>query len=260
MSELSFGNLWLFRHAHDYRLTSLEGGVVVMGKGYDGLSYCLPPLSGDPLRVTRSLFLSGMTLYGDRESAVRLPLGLSCSIVDDRDNADYLYARQDLAELPGNRYHRKRNRISYLLSRHSCIVEPFDERHQPRALALIDDWERSRGDSSPSSLLETGAAREGVERFRELGLFGVAVREGGRLLGFALGERLNSRTVVCHFEKGDPFIEGVSQLLNREFARMLPPEIDLLNREQDLGDEGLRQAKLSYHPVKLLEKVRVRCP
>lgn len=259
MSELSFANLWLFRKAHDYHLSLLEGGVVVTGRGYDGERYALPPLSGDLPLVAHSVCAAGVTLYADIDTISRLIDLSDCTISSDRDNADYLYNRQDLADLPGNRYHRKRNRISYLLSRHDCSIEPFREAHRTGALCLIDEWERVRGDvSSPSSTAESSATREAVERFTDLGLFGVAVREGDRLLGFALGERLNRHTAVCHFEKGDPFTEGVSQLVNREFARTLPHDVTFINREQDLGDEGLRQAKLSYHPVRLVEKGRVR--
>jgi len=75
---------------------------------------------------------------------------------------------------------------------------------------------------------------------------------------FSLGERLNRDTAVCHFEKADPFTEGLYQLVNREFARLLFQECRYINREQDLGDVGLRSAKLSYHPVELVKKYLVK--
>ena len=80
---------------------------------------------------------------------------------------------------------------------------------------------------------------------------------GEKVVAFALGERLNRNTAVCHFEKADPFAEGLYQLVNREFARLLFQDCTFINREQDLGDMGLRNAKLSYHPVKLQKKYLV---
>jgi hypothetical protein len=82
----------------------------------------------------------------------------------------------------------------------------------------------------------------------------------GSIAAFALGERLNRDTAVCHFEKADPFMEGLNQLINREFARLLFQECTYVNREQDLGNMGLRNAKLSYHPVDMVKKFLCRMP
>jgi hypothetical protein len=91
-----------------------------------------------------------------------------------------------------------------------------------------------------------------------LGLEGVVVTIEGAVRAFAVGERLNQNTAICHFEKADHFMEGLSQLVNREFARLLFTCCIYVNREQDLGEPGLRNAKLSYHPVELVKKFRVR--
>jgi hypothetical protein len=91
-----------------------------------------------------------------------------------------------------------------------------------------------------------------------LGLEGVVVLVEGKVKAFALGEKLNSETSVCHFEKGDPFLEGIYQLIDREFNRLLFTDCTFVNREQDLGIMNLRGSKLSYHPVELVKKFRVR--
>jgi hypothetical protein len=75
---------------------------------------------------------------------------------------------------------------------------------------------------------------------------------------FALGEKLNDSTYVCHFEKTDPFLEGAAQLVNREFCREISAEYMYINREQDLGESGLRDAKNSYHPVDMIRKFTVK--
>jgi len=84
------------------------------------------------------------------------------------------------------------------------------------------------------------------------------VTVSGVVKAFAIGEPLNDETAVCHFEKADPFMEGLSQLVNREFAARLFSGRRFINREQDLGEPGLRNAKLSYHPHELVRKFRAR--
>ena len=92
----------------------------------------------------------------------------------------------------------------------------------------------------------------------ELDLEGIVISVDGVVKAFVLGERLNRDTAVCHFEKAEPFMEGLSQLVNREFAARLFTDCRYINREQDLGEPGLRNAKLSYHPVELVRKFRAR--
>ncbi len=261
ISEFTFANIFLFRHAHEYRISVLGESLVILGRGYDGTEYFLPPLEGNVSSAADRLLCEGLMLYGADRAF--LELGLSdqehLEVVEDRDSHDYLYLRSDLAELPGNRYHKKKNRINYFSSRHAHIVERYASGHLRGALELLEAWTESHKESDSLSLRhEIRATAEGLERAGDLGLDGVVVMVGGDVKAFALGERLNSVTSVCHFEKGDPFLEGVSQLADREFNRICFTDCVYVNREQDLGEPNLRRAKLSYHPVEMVEKFRVR--
>lgn len=260
ISELTFANLYLFREAHAYGLTLVGDSPVVLGQGYGGEEYFLPPLGGAVASALLLLFDEGMTLYGaDDPFLARYLTGQGVSVGEDRDAFDYLHLRQELAELPGNRFHKKKNRINYFTARHAFSVEVYGESHRKRCLTLLDEWRRVRDGIGSSSLeLETKAAEEALTLTGCLGLEGVVVIVEGRVAAFALGERLNRDTAVCHFEKSDPFMEGVSQLVDREFNRLLFTDCTYLNREQDLGEPGLRAAKLSYHPVELVKKFRAR--
>lgn len=260
VSELSFANLFLFRQAHHYSVTAVADSVVIFGCGYDGQPYFLPPISGERGAAACRLLQEGHTLYGADEPFLADNLeGGGFALAADRDNDDYLYLRSELAELPGNRFHKKKNRINYFALRHNFSVEPYATSHLPGALQLLDEWQRVHVDGMSRSLAaETAATREGLALAEELGLNGVVVLTGGKVAAFALGEQLNDTTTVCHFEKTDPFLEGLAQLVNREFSRSQPPACTCINREQDLGERGLREAKLSYHPVGMVRKFRVR--
>jgi hypothetical protein len=261
ISEFSFANLYLFRKAHEYKVSMVGDAPVVLGKGYDGREYFLPPLGGDIGAALASLLKDGRALYGAAESFVygflRDMEGLE--IMEDRDSFDYLYLREELAELPGNRYHKKKNRVNYFTKRHSYTVEPFSERYLEGSLRMLHEWSRTRSDiDSPSLLPETVAAGEALRMAEQLGLKGLVVLVEGEVKAFVLGEKLNKMTSVCHFEKSDTFLEGLAQLIDMEFARICFTECTYLNREQDLGEPNLRRSKLSYHPVEMIRKFRVR--
>jgi uncharacterized protein len=262
VSELTFANLFLFRKVHDYRLTQVGDAVVVLGKGYDGSPYFLPPLSGDFGAAAMELLDAGLTLYGaDDAFKERFLQADGLDVVPDRDNFDYLHLKEEMATLGGQAYHKKKNRVNYFTVRHRYSVEPFGASHLDGALALLDDWLRIRVSIGPSSVQgEAEGAAEALRLHEQLGLSGVVLLVEGVVKGFALGERLNSTTAVCHFEKGDLFMDGLYQLLDREFNRLLFTDCRYLNREQDLGEPSLRQSKLSYRPLELVRKYRVRRP
>jgi hypothetical protein len=262
VSELSFANLYLFRQVHCYTLSILNDSLVVSGCGYDGRPYALPTLSGDRGETARMLLAEGNTIYGaDEQFVVEQLSGMGYVIASDRDNDDYLYLRSELAELPGKRFHKKKNRINYFTSRFGYTVEPFSPVHLEAALQLLERWRQVHDDgASRTQSAEAAATREALCLANQLGLSGVVVLTERGVSAFALGEQLSDMTNVCHFEKADPFIEGVSQLVNREYSRSIPGEITYINREQDLGENGLREAKTSYHPVAMVRKFRVSLP
>jgi hypothetical protein len=234
--------------------------LVLLGLGYGGEPYFLPPLTGNVEHAILRLFGEGKTLYGADELFVNsYLLGKKVEMIEDRDNFDYLYRRRDLAELPGNRFHKKKNRINYFTSRHSHVVQPYEERYLEGCLDLLDVWRGVHADIENTSInLEADANEEALQMAIPLGLEGLVVLVEGKVKAFTLGERLNRETSVCHFEKGDPFLDGIYQLIDREFSRLLFTDSTFVNREQDLGIMSLRESKLSYRPVELVKKFRVR--
>lgn len=260
ISEFTFANLYLFRQAHAYSVTMVGDALVLLGRGYGSEPYFLPPLTGNVESALSRLFAWGATLYGADEPFINSYLrDKRVEMVEDRDNFDYLYLRSELAELPGNRFHKKKNRINYFAGRNAHVVIPYEERYLDGCLQLLAEWRRVRGEiESRSVMLEADATAEALKMAVPLGLEGVVALVEGKVKAFTLGERLNSQTAVCHFEKGDPFIEGIYQLIDREFSRLLFTDCTFVNREQDLGIMNLRDSKLSYHPVELVKKFRVR--
>jgi hypothetical protein len=259
ISEFTFANLYLFRAVHDYRLTMVDDSLVLFGKGYGDEPYFMPPLNGSIENAITTLLDEGLSLYGADEHFVTGYLrAKNVEIVEARDSFDYLYLRQELAELPGNRFHKKKNRINYFANRHSYSIKPYGEEYLQGGLELLAEWRRVRVEIETGSKdHEADATAEALLNALPLGLEGVVALVEGKVKAFALGERLNRDTSVCLFEKADPFLDGLYQLIDREFNRLLFTDCTYVNREQDLGIMNLRQSKLSYHPVELINKFRV---
>lgn len=259
VSELTFAGLYLFRSAHDYRLSMLGDSLIVLGRGYDGVSYCLPPLGGDARQALTAILDDGRTVYAADDQFLNSLRSLDKVIIsEERDSFDYLYLREELALLPGNRFHKKKNRVNYFKARHSYQVLPYSAALRDGCRTVLENWLLAVRDKSGRSLeSEYGATIEALDNAEALGLEGIVISVEGEVAGFALGERLNHDTAVCHFEKADPFKEGLAQLINQEFATVLFADCRYINREQDLGQAGLRNAKLSYHPVELVKKYRL---
>ncbi|MCL1986170.1 MAG: phosphatidylglycerol lysyltransferase domain-containing protein [Betaproteobacteria bacterium] len=183
------------------------------------------------------------------------------SIVADRNHWEYLYATGDMADLPGNRYHRKRNHVNaYTKTYGEPDYRPLDTDVIEDILTLSEEWCRwHECADSPALAAENEAINHVISHWGVFPhLLGGALYAEGKIVAFAVGEELDPGMVGVHFEKGRHGYRGVYQMVSCCFARGQKPEITLLNRAQDLGEEGLRQAKLSYLPVDFLRKYTVR--
>lgn len=184
--------------------------------------------------------------------------GKALRIEEDRDNWDYIYDVEELVALSGNRFHKKKNLLNQFKKQNDFRFESFSAPMIEQALALQDDWCTWR-DCEDSEVLS--AENRAIQRvfinwnaFPEL--LGGAIMVEEIIVAYTIAEPLDAETVVIHFEKGCPAHKGIYQAINQMFLESLEGRFRRVNREQDLGDEGLRKAKLSYHPVAFNKKFR----
>lgn len=177
-------------------------------------------------------------------------LGEAFEAIVDPDNADYVYSAKALVELKGNRLHRKKNLLSqFRRNNPGARCEPMEKRHAAHCFALAEKWCEEKICEHVGFTHETSAMKRAFDAFDALGLEGLVLFANGRLAGFSVFDRLNRNTADVHFEKYDPELKGSAQAINWETARLLQGRYEFINREQDLGIEGLRQAKRSYRPA-----------
>ncbi len=177
-----------------------------------------------------------------------------------RQDSDYIYLREKLATLSGKKLHSKRNHIhrfeeQYPDWRYETITNENVDACARMAMQwclenCADEQENWEHDKIDESKLVVYAMRHR----EELGMIGGALRAEGRIVAVTLGEPLTDDTFVVHFEKAFPDIQGAYPMINREFVRNELGKYTYVNREEDLGQEGLRKAKLSYRPERLLAK------
>lgn len=174
---------------------------------------------------------------------------------EQRDAFDYVYLQEDLATLKGKKYHAKRNHISYFEKNFNWSFEPLCKKNIDDCIAMNEKWYEQNVEKDRTGIEnEREVLRLNFAHFEEIGGVGGVLRIDGEVVAFTFGERLNSNTFVTHFEKAYSDIRGAYPMINKLFAQRLLTEYKYINREDDVGSEGLRSAKLSYHPSFLVEK------
>jgi len=218
-----------------------------------------PPLGKSPL--TEVLDRADRRILGavrvTAEEARALP-PRKFIVTRDRNNDDYVYRVQDLVSLAGRRYAKKRSHVKQCLKNHTCTFEKITGSNLDECRQLMDRWCQTRECAlNPGLNGESQAIEETLKHFEKLELSGGAVRIEGVIQAFSLAEKLSPDTAVWHFEKAMPDFQGLGQLINQWFAKECLAGFKFVNREQDLGIPGLRQAKESYFPDHMVEKFTV---
>jgi len=180
-------------------------------------------------------------------------------VAPERGHWDYLYAVSDLVDLPGNRFHNKKNLLNQFLKGYEFSYVDFRPKLIEQAMAMQEDWCTWR-DCETSDLLaaENSAILRVLDHWDAFDrILGGALFVDNIIVAYTLAEPLSAESLVIHFEKGCPAYKGAYQAINQIFLARSASAFKFVNREQDLDSEGLRKAKLSYNPVDFLRKSKV---
>lgn len=253
--DYSFANLFMWGDLYRISWQFHEGRLWVHnGRQNVMLMPVGEPLSSADLRaVCGSLYTQGssgvIALADDEYRSANPDLEKHFRVERDDANSDYVYLTRKLAELGGNKLSRKRNLISQFRTLFpEAQALPLTAGDCGLCLELAEKWCRLRNCRSLGFDPEEAALKHGLQHFGAIGLEGMKVMIDKRMAAFSIWSPLNSETADIHFEKFDPEIKGAAQVVNQETSRRLVDRFSHLNREQDLGLEGLRRAKLSYYP------------
>lgn len=263
--EFSFANNYLWSQVYHVQVAKCCGCALLRYVEDEEIFYVFPCGNGD-----KKAALEAMIIHADGEGQKLELTGLlqeetellqqwfpdQFEIRSNRDDYDYIYSTQDLTLLAGKKYHGKRNHIARFKDR-EWQYEDVTEDNISECRQMLHIWKERRADKWDELMqAEYEVVEDALSCYRELELMGGLIRQEGEVVAFCLGEPLTSDTFVVHFEKAFPEIQGAYPIINQQFVEHACQKYKYVNREEDDGEEGLRKAKLSYHPVILLEKFR----
>ncbi|MBQ5647538.1 MAG: GNAT family N-acetyltransferase [Alistipes sp.] len=261
--DLNFANIFCWSDTYHSEVAEAEGFLVIRFENGGTKSYMQPVGNGDKrlilelLRQDAFAMCSPLRLYGlSPEWRQFLEENYPSEFAFDAPRAlcDYIYRTEDLALLQGRKYQPKRNHLNRFIAQHDWRVERLSQQNIKECIALNNKWLKRR-EVGETEQAEQRALMRAFDNFDALDLRGLLLYADGVPVAFSYGTPISHRTFCTHIEKHDGSVEGAATMINRLMAQSLEEEFEYVNREDDLGLEGLRFAKMSYHPTLLLEKI-----
>ena len=278
-SGLSFSSLYMWRDINEFSWQVIGDYVCIAGISHLELEYgkkelfLFPPLTKtgnyEPGKLRETIY-EAKKIFEEKEKefSIRLlPLHMvdvikdACpgemKYIEDRPNYDYVYKRQDLVDLKGREYHSKKNHLNYFNNNYEYKYVRLTSSMADDAMVFIDEFNRRKEIPEHEMVLlkmEEEAMRDAFNNIEKIGYLAGAIIINDKIEAVCIGGYLNKNTVTVHVEKANTNFRGLYQAINNEFCKHTPSNVKFINREEDMGIPNLRKAKLSYKPVKLLEK------
>lgn len=266
-SEYSFTNLIIWRKGCDISYTIYNGTLIIKKKDFKGNYHFMQPIGYKPEdlryiveKLRNYKIETGMPyLFKDIESSFLDDLKIiykdDLKVEEDIDNFDYIYDSEKLINLSGKKLHSKKNHYNYFVKTYNYSVKDFSEPQvKEDCIKASQSWHENKSSSNDYLTYELEGIQEIISNYHRLNLKGMAVYVDDNISAFTIGESVNEDMAIVHVEKGRSDIRGIYTFTNKVFVENYLNNSKYINREQDLGIEGLRKAKKSYNPLKLEKK------
>ena len=261
--DMSFAAIYLWRGFYNLEYAECED-MIVFRSNEEETSFSLPLGAGDPKkaldRVLEYCREEGIppvfhSISREMEQYLNEQYPGQFRVEFDRDIADYIYETQALIELKGRKYHGKKNHIKKFSKMYDWSYEAITPENTQECLDMLKKWKAQNCATEDLEKHAEICVSEASLREREfLGLTGGLLRVDGQVVAFTVGEQIHPDTFCVHIEKAFADIQGAYSMINQQFLIHEAADCKYVNREDDVGDPGLRKAKLSYHPAFLEEK------
>lgn len=269
--EYSFLNLFLWRRYCKVEYSMVKNALIVKkneeGKG----SFFMQPL-GYSYRDLDDIIKELMKykqkdykmkfLFGDIEEPfldiLKEKYGDGVEYYEDTNNFDYIYETEKLINLNGNKLRKRKSQYNQFIMNYSFEVKDIhDEEVKKDCIAYAKQWYINQSNKNNQLICEVEGIEEVFKNLNDLNALGIAVYVNKDIIGFTIGEKVNSNMAIIHIEKGDIDYKGIYAFINRTFAERYLKGIMYINRQEDIGIEGLKRAKLAYDPIRLEKKYLV---
>lgn len=264
-SDALFGNLYIWHFSRKIEYVILHECLVIITTYPNNLPFIFYPLGeGDRKKAIQNLIeyfssiniplcIHSMEISQKEELISFMPD--TFTIEQNRDRFDYLYSVEDLINLNGRKYHNKKNHLNRFFATYpNFVYEKIDCNNAKWVLSCYKDWLIDSNNLTDGLRNESLGIEACLNNFHALEMRGGMIKIDDTLAAFSLGEQINSDSVVIHIEKANKNYTGIYQAINQQFLENEWSEFKFVNREEDLGIEGLRKAKMTYHPIAFVEK------
>lgn len=266
-SEFTFTNLFMWRKSYDIKYAIINDNFCLMPKHVGGPRSATFPLGGFKVKETIEEIIEYFEQKGEiplirlyNDEAVEELNNLfpdKFNITEDINSNDYVYRVEDLINLSGKKYHTKKNHINKFKSLYNYEYSRLAPTDADECLELYNKWYKAKVDENLMNVSEEyEAVKEFLDNLDALDAIGGCIRVDGKMVAFSFGEPLSgcNKTAVIHLEHADTDYQGAYPMINREFLMHEWSDFEFVNREEDMGLEGLRKAKLSYRPAFMVKK------
>lgn len=263
-SEYVFTNLFMWGAGEKIEIAEYNDTLYVLHK-YEGAYGLFAPLTADRNADYAAAVAVGREYMENSGMEVRF-VALSGALIDafrqscpeyelkeDRSMFDYVYGAEELCFLKGKKLHAKRNHINQFQSNYKYSYISITSDMLAECMEVYCNW-MDHKDTDPVAVQEKLAIECVISNMEALGIVGGGIRIEDKLVAFTLGERIREDMALIYIEKADSDVIGLYSMINQQFVEHEWQDVKFINREEDMGLEGLRRAKLSYQPVELVEK------
>lgn len=262
-SESAFGTLFIWRDTYHSKVCRYNGSILLCSGehdhtynfplGKDNLTDALSAMITDSREKNMKFKMWGMTQKEIALMEQAMPNTFEYRF--DRNGSDYIYSTKDLIDLAGRKFHGKRNHLAKFNRTYTYAYEDITPQNLSDCVQIAHEWCVTNGCNKENGLDKEGCAlRKAFANYERLGFIGGLIKIDGKPVAFTIGEEINPRVFLLHFEKALNGYDGLYAAINHEFAVRHLAGYQYVNREEDMGIEGLRKAKLSYNPAILLQK------
>ncbi|WP_333887644.1 DUF2156 domain-containing protein [Clostridium sp.] len=266
-SEYSFTSLIIWRKGCDIKYTIYDNTLIIKKKDFNDNYHFMQPIGytrNNIKNIIEELIKykeenDMLYLFKDAEgkflSDLKEIYGETVYSKSDVDNFDYIYNAQKLITLSGKKLHSKKNHYNYFVKTYNYTIKDFyDTGVKADIISAAESWYEQKNNNNKYLRYELDGIKEIVFNMKNLDLKAMAVYVDNKICAFTIGEKVNDSMAIIHIEKGSSSIRGIYTFTNKTFVENYLSDVIYINREQDLGIEGLRKAKRSYHPVKMGQK------
>jgi hypothetical protein len=260
ISELTFTNIYSWKELYHPQISFWDNFIILCSDCVRERKFFVPIGGGDIKALMKRILKAKKSIFFRVPEVVKSLFENSplYQFEFDADNSDYLFRASDLIGLPGKKYDGKRNLIKKFKTFFNYEYVKLDSSHVGECFQFEEEWcSIKHCDSVEGLFRERQAIREMLVHCAEFDLTAGAIRVEGKICALAVAQRLNRDTLVLHVLKANPALAGLYQVICNEFLAKEAREYEFVNMEQDLGVEGLRKSKLSYHPIEMIKKYTV---